>query len=157
MSIIGFEVDPSFKREVERKSKQAGLSLSEFCRRAVAKEIGRDDRYLTAKEVEEVVNRILDSRELNFDLNKVEIVTKEPVTLDPVVEKALKIILNKLENDEEPLVSEISDAVGANSRTLGMLFSLHGIQSTSVHRDGKKSRRYLADQKEKIEKILNVG
>lgn len=154
MVLIGFQADPSFKKEVEKKAKAEGISLSEFIRRAVSKELGRDDRYLTAKEVEEVVNRILDSRDLNFDLNKVEVVQHESTTMDPILKEALKLILTKMDSGEEPLVSEISEAVGANSRTLGMLMSLHDIQSSSVRRDGKKSRRYLMDQKEKIEKIL---
>jgi len=47
-----FQADPSFKKEVEKKAKAEGISLSEFIRRAVAKELGRDDRYLTASEIE---------------------------------------------------------------------------------------------------------
>lgn len=101
-----------------------------------------------------MVNQILDRRDLNFDLNKVEVVQQESPAMDHILKEALKLILSKMEKGEEPLVSEISETFGANSRTLGMLMSLHDIQSSSVRRDGKKSRRYLMSEKEKIKKLL---
>ena len=116
MVMIGFQADPSFKKEVEKKAKAEGISLSEFIRRAVAKEIGRDDRYITAKEVEELVNRILDSRDLNFDLNKVEIAQQDSPPMDPKLIAALKLILSKMDAGEEPLISEISEAVKISNK-----------------------------------------
>jgi len=155
MVLIGFEVDPSLKREIEKKAKSTGISLSEFCRRAISKDLGRDDRYLTYKEIVALIDEKLCNLELKPDLNLIQTASSESPTMDPILEKALELILNKLEMGEEPLVSEISEEVGANSRTLGMLLSLHDIKSTSVHRDGKKSRRYLSSEKDKIKQILS--
>jgi len=70
---------------------------------------------------------------------------------DPV-EAAKAFILAELEAGREPTAAEAAEAVGMDPKRLGTLLGRAGVKARSVHRGGKKARRYTLDMKEKIEK-----
>ena len=72
---------------------------------------------------------------------------------DPVA-SAMAYILDELKSGREPLASEVAEKVGMDSKRLGTLLGRAGIKAKSVHRGGKKARRYLPDLRERIEELL---
>jgi len=51
----------------------------------------------------------------------------------------------------------VAEAVGMDPKRLGTLLGRAGIKARSVHRGGKKARRYTLDMREGIEEILAAG
>lgn len=74
--------------------------------------------------------------------------SKDPVTA------AKRFILAELKAEREPTAAEVAEAVGMDSKRLGTLLGREGIKARSVHRGGKKARRYTFDMREEIEEIL---
>jgi hypothetical protein len=75
---------------------------------------------------------------------------------DPVT-TARKFILAKLEAGREPTAAEVAEAVGMDPKRLGTLLGKAGIKARSVHRGGKKARRYTSDMIEEIRGMLEEG
>jgi hypothetical protein len=75
---------------------------------------------------------------------------------DPVT-TARKFILAKLEAGREPTAAEVAEAVGMDPKRLGTLLGKAGIKARSVHRGGKKARRYTSDMIEEIREMLAAG
>lgn len=75
-------------------------------------------------------------------------VREDPVTL------AKRFILAELEAGREPSAAEVAEHVGMESRPLGRLMSLEGLQATLTGTGNNKVRRYTFDMKEKIEGML---
>jgi hypothetical protein len=80
---------------------------------------------------------------------------KDPKVLgseDPVI-LAKRYILAELEAEREPTAAEVAEAVGMDPKRLGTLLGRAGVKARSVHRGGKKARRYTLDMKESIERL----
>ena len=71
---------------------------------------------------------------------------EDPVTL------AKRFILAELEAGREPTAASVAEAVEMDPKRLGTLLGRAGIKARSVHRGGKKARRYTLDMKESIER-----
>ena len=52
----------------------------------------------------------------------------------------------------EPTAASVAEAVEMDPKRLGTLLGRAGIKARSVHRGGKKARRYTLDMKESIER-----
>lgn len=50
-------------------------------------------------------------------------------------------------------MAEVAEAVGMDSKRLGSILGRAEIKARSVHRGGKKARRYTLDMKEGIEGV----
>lgn len=72
-------------------------------------------------------------------------VREDPVTL------AKRFILAELEAGREPAAAEVAEHVGMESRPLGRLMSLEGLQAKLTGTGNNKVRRYTFDMKEKLE------
>jgi hypothetical protein len=72
---------------------------------------------------------------------------EDPVTL------AKRFILAELEAGMEPTAASVAEAVEMDPKRLGTLLGRAGIKARSVHRGGKKARRYTLDMKESIERL----
>lgn len=69
--------------------------------------------------------------------------------------QVLEIIYNELVAGNEPTVQEISAKVDMDLRQMGILLKqLYNIESHNVRRGGKKGRRYLIEDLDKIKQIL---
>jgi hypothetical protein len=66
-----------------------------------------------------------------------------PKADEGVVERALEVIQAAHSRGEEPSVSEVSEAVGMESRPLGRLLAAKGLEAKNVRRGGVRARRYL--------------
>jgi hypothetical protein len=51
----------------------------------------------------------------------------------------------------ENVAIEVAEAVGMESRPLGRLMAGAGIKAVNCHRGGEKARRYVFEQRERIE------
>lgn len=70
--------------------------------------------------------------------------------------QVLEIIYNELVAGNEPTVQEISAKVDMDLRQMGILLKqLYNIESHNVRREGKRGRRYLVDDVDKIKQILS--
>ena len=78
-------------------------------------------------------------------------VRENPVTL------AKRFILAELEAGREPAAAEVAEHVGMESRPLGRLMSLEGLQAKLTGTGNNKVRRYTFELKEKIEEMLDEG
>jgi len=78
---------------------------------------------------------------------------REPAP-SPDVEEVLRAIKSFHDQSKEPLVSEVAEAVGMETRPMGRLLSKHGIQATKTHRNGKQGRFFTFDLGKKIEEML---
>jgi len=76
----------------------------------------------------------------------------KPTPPEDTVTAAKRYILAELEAGREPTAAEVAEAVGMDPKRLGTLLGRAGVKARSVHRGGKKARRYTLDMKEKIEK-----
>jgi hypothetical protein len=83
---------------------------------------------------------------------KVKPEVKPSPSEDPVT-TAKRFILAELEAGREPTAAEVAEAVEMDPKRLGTLLGRAGIKARSVHRGGKKARRYTLDMKESIERL----
>jgi len=70
------------------------------------------------------------------------------------VKPVLEVIKAYHDQDKEPLIAEVADKVGIESRPLGVMLKKHGIEAKSTRRDGQAGRYFTFDLKEKIEELL---
>ena len=148
MAAIAFELPDQMKREIERTARKDKISVSEYVRRAVAVYLGHNTRYLTYDEILELINSELDKRLLVKQSEK-------PIAGDDKMVRVLEIIYNELVAGNEPTVQEISAKVDMDLRQMGILLKqLYNIESHNVRRGGKKGRRYLIEDLDKIKQIL---
>ena len=75
-------------------------------------------------------------------------------TVKPEENEILQVIKSFHDRDKEPLVSEVAERMGMESRPMGRLLSKHGIRATKTHREGKPGRYFTFDQREKIKKLI---
>jgi len=75
-------------------------------------------------------------------------------TVKPEENEILQVIKSFHDQDKEPLVSEVAERMGMESRPMGRLLSKHGIRATKTHREGKPGRYFTFDQREKIKELI---
>ena len=95
-------------------------------------------------------------------LNVIEVKPKvkpevKPTPSEDPVTAAKRFILAELEAGREPTAAEVAEAVGMDPKRLGTLLGKAGIKARSVHRGGKKARRYTSDMIEEIRGMLAAG
>jgi len=155
MALIGFNVPDGFKKQVERKAKNEGLTVSAYCIRCLKRDMEVEDRYLTYTEILELIDARLIAFQPTLNLDKHPVVSQEPIAGGGKLKTALKLIYDELLNGREPTVAEISSKVGMDVRHFGFLMNqTYNIESKNVRREGKKARRYLFEQKNEIGRIL---
>lgn len=74
---IGIRVSKSFWEEIERVAASMNITGTEYCRRAIVSQLSQDkatissdNHYVTKREVEQIVNRILCEKEVEYSRQK---------------------------------------------------------------------------------------
>jgi len=73
------------------------------------------------------------------------------------VKPILEAIKSYHDRGEEPLVSEVAELVGMETRPMGVLLKKHGIEATSTRRDGQPGRYFTFDLRDRIGELLSGG
>jgi len=77
--------------------------------------------------------------------------------VEPEVREILLTIKSFHDRDKEPLVAEVAELAGMESRPMGRLLSKHGIRATKTHRDGKPGRYFTFELREGIKELVAGG
>ena len=75
---------------------------------------------------------------------------KAPTSNLGAVKKALEFILSELEANREPTPTQVSKAVGMDSRQLGIALSKLDIKSKSINSGGKSAKIYPLGSKARV-------
>jgi len=73
------------------------------------------------------------------------------------VKPILEAIKSYHDRGKEPLVSEVAEATGMETRPMGVLLKKHGIEAKSTRRDGLAGRYFVFDLKDRIEELLGYS
>lgn len=91
------------------------------------------------------------------DCRETEEETEEGSAPSPDVVDVLRAIKSFHDEGKEPLVSEVAEVVGMETRPMGRILSAHDIRATKTRRDGKQGRFFTFELKEKIEELIAAG
>jgi len=173
MVLVGFECEESFKRAILKKSKASGLSLSEYLRRLVAKDLKLEYgvQYMTRQEVEELIDfKLLKSSFKKEEIKPPdEVKPEEPIAgaadfkmdlNDPRVQKALLHITRQLNKGIEPPTYATYKILGISKDKklkdqFGKLLGKKGIKTKDTTISGKGLRVYQKDDLETFYNLLN--
>jgi len=70
------------------------------------------------------------------------------------VKPILEMIKSYHDQDKEPLVSEVAEATGMETRPMGVLLKRHGIEAKSTRRDGLAGQYFTFDLRDRIDELL---
>ncbi len=119
-------------------------------------------RFLGVKVPEELEEMIIATGRPKWEVVREELIS----LIDEMIafyhaKTKVKPILEAIESfhgrGREPLVSEVAEKVGMDSRPMGVLLKKHGIQSRKTHRQGAEGRYFTFDLRDRIEAMLKAG
>jgi len=107
-----------------------------------------------------------DKTDVKSELNKGKISVKSALNTDKIdtkhklndsktdVKPILEPIKSYHDRGKEPLVSEVAEATGMETRPMGFLLKKQGIEAKSTRRDGQPGRYFTFDLRDRIEALL---